>query len=107
METVKTLNGYSPEQISILLKRMDTDLAVQFVLSGVSLNTKKMIKTFGTMCSVMEIRLQDKIKNKYINDGTIVNKKPGAYTTLDSKKILENVDTLLQEILGIDYKIDK
>jgi len=73
------------------LKKMDKDVATFFVLSGVSLDSQKIIEAFGVACQVMEIRAKK------------TEEKVGKIFGKDYKNKLNNpedIDNLLNELLS-------
>lgn len=74
--------------LSSWLKKMDKDVAAFFVLSGVSLDSRKIIEAFSVACQIMEIRSKK------------TEEKAGKIFDKDYRNNPENIDNLLNELLS-------
>lgn len=92
------------------LKKMDEDVAVAFVLSGISLDRQKMLEAFEVACQVMHIRALDKDEKLRQILGT-KDKLPLGLDALTSESIKQDtedfvsrIDKLIKDVLESNSK---
>jgi hypothetical protein len=114
-----SVDSLNSEFFSSWLKKLDTDIAAQFVLSGVSLDKNKIIEAFDVACRVMQLRSLDRLeklraKQKKSSNVDSPNSLglPGDKGGFDAKHnaltgeeesedFLKEVDDFLKDILGV------
>lgn len=107
------IDDVNAEFFSAWLKKMDEDVAVAFVLSGISLNKEKMLEAFDTACQVMHIRALERAEKLRktlglddIEDATLsldVSPKTTEEEE-DTKDFVSRMDKLIKGALESDSK---
>lgn len=99
-----------PEFFSTWLKKMDEDVAVAFVLSGLALDPAKLLEAFDTACQVMHIRSvekADKLREQLgKEDPNLLGPidSSGVSVDEDTKDFVKRIDDLIQSVLDSGKK---
>jgi hypothetical protein len=75
MSKQKNALDIDSKKLDALLKRLDSDLAIQVIFSGLSLSTEKIFDTIETVCHVMAIRSKTNISDIVFDTKKTMNEK--------------------------------
>jgi len=78
------------EFFSSWMKRMDEDVALSFVLSGLSLNRNKTLEAFDVACQIMDIRTSNKLKSEKFSidkQKSVTELVESLLASIDAKKL--------------------
>lgn len=99
-----------PEFFSDWLKKMDDDVAVAFVLSGLALDRNRILEAFDTACQVMHLRSVEranKLRDELSKDEAGLlgpMDVSGLSVDNETKDFVKRIDDLIQSVLDSGKK---
>ena len=114
MTSKNNLPDTDAEFFSAWLKKMDTDVATAFVLSGISLKKEKLLEAFDVACQIMHLRAvneAERLKEKFgikdeIDKLSASLDATSKTTEKDTQDFVSRIDKLIKGVLDSSKKKD-